>query len=71
MTYLVIGTVGSSRLTGIGLAGSRTTIHTGDGGDAIGDFVGIVVGERHLVRWWEVVGVADQGWLQEGVLLIA
>ena len=33
MTYLLIGTVGRSRLTGVGLAGSGTTVHMGNGGD--------------------------------------
>jgi hypothetical protein len=68
---LIIGTIRRSSLTGIGLAGSRTTVPTRDGGDTMADFVGIAVGERHVGKGGEVVGVADQGRLQEGVLLIA
>ena len=45
--YLVIRGIGSSRRTGVGLAVGGTTVDTGDGGDAVGDFVGVVVWERH------------------------
>jgi hypothetical protein len=45
--YLVISGIGSPRLAGIGLTVGGTTVNTGDGGDAVGDFVGVVVWERH------------------------
>lgn len=46
--YLVISGIGNPRLTGIGLAVGGTAVDTGDSGDAVGDFVGMVVGERHV-----------------------
>jgi hypothetical protein len=48
MIYLVIRAVRNSRLTSIGFAGSGTTVDAGDGGDPIGNLVGMVVGERHV-----------------------
>jgi hypothetical protein len=47
--YLIIRGIGSPSRGGIGLAGGGTTVDTGDGGDAVGDFVGVVVGERHVL----------------------
>jgi hypothetical protein len=47
--YLIISGIGSSSRVGIGLVGGGTTVDTGDGGDAVGDFVGMVVGERHVL----------------------
>jgi hypothetical protein len=46
--YLFISVIGNPRFVGIGLTGSGTMVDTGDGGDAIGDFVGTVVWERHV-----------------------
>jgi hypothetical protein len=52
MTYLLIGTVGSPGLTGVGLAGSGTTVTTRDGRDTMANFVGVAVGERHDGNMW-------------------
>ena len=46
--YLFIRGIGNPRLIGIGLTVGGTAVDTGDGGDTIGDFVGVVVGERHF-----------------------
>ena len=47
--YLVIRGIGSPSHTGIGLASGGTTVDARDGGDTIGDFVGMVVGEGHVL----------------------
>ena len=48
MIYLLIGTVGRSRFTGVGLDTASPSVKAGDGGDALGGFVGVVVEERHV-----------------------
>ena len=47
--YLIIRGIGSSSRTGVRLASSDTTVDARDGGDAVGDLVGMVVGERHVL----------------------
>jgi hypothetical protein len=49
---LFIGAIWNSCLTGIGLAGGSTTVDTRDGGDPVSDFVGMVIGERHVGKMW-------------------
>ncbi|KAF9789343.1 hypothetical protein BJ322DRAFT_1018024 [Thelephora terrestris] len=46
--YLVIRGIGNPRFIGVGLAVGGTAVDTGDGGYAVGDFVGMVVWEGHV-----------------------